>query len=198
MKVVLASTSRWRAQLLEQSGVRCEVLASGVDEGAFAEMDPARRAEGLAVAKARAVAERIGDPLAAIIGADQVAHLNGAVLHKPKTLERHREQLHALRGETHELVTGVCVLRAEYEVVFHETSSIHFRIDLSDAEIEDYLTTGEGRRACGGYQIEGLGPQLIHRVEGDWFNVVGLPILRVVTELRSMGWRPEFAAREDG
>ena len=172
--------------------MRCEVLASGVDEGAFTEMDPTRRAEVLAVAKARAVAARLGDPSAVVIGADQVAHLDGAVLHKPKTLERHREQLHMLRGHSHTLVTGVCVLRAENEVVFHETSSIHFRIDLSDEEIEDYLTTGEGRLACGGYQIEGLGPQLIDRVEGDWFNVVGLPVLRVVSELRALGWRPVY------
>jgi len=181
--------------------VRCDALASGVDEGAFAEMDPSLRAEGLAIAKARAVAARLDAPGALVIGADQVAHLDGEVLHKPKTLENHRAQLEMLRGRTHALVTGVCVLavdgrRTGAEVVFHETSYIHFRIDLSDKEIEDYLTTGEGRQACGGYQIEGLGPQLIDRVEGDWFNVVGLPILRVVAELRALGWRPSFTAGE--
>ncbi len=194
MRVVLASTSPWRVQLLARAGVRCEALAPEVDERAFPERDPALRAEGLARLKAEAVARRL-EPGALVIGADQVAHVDGEVLGKPGTIGAQRRQLRRLLGRSHELITGVCVASsgaapAAPALHFCERSIIHFRIDLSELELEAYLATGEGRQACGGYQVEGLGAQLIERIEGDWYNVVGLPILRVIGALRQRGWRP--------
>ncbi len=194
MRVVLASTSPWRAQLLARAGVRCEALAPGVDEGAFPERDPVLRAEGLARLKAEAVARRL-EPGALVIGADQVAHLDGEVLDKPGTVEVQRRQLGRLLGRSHELITAVCVAPsgaapAEPALHFCERATIHFRIDLGARELEAYLATGEGRQACGGYQVEGLGAQLIERIDGDWYSVVGLPILGVISALRRRGWRP--------
>jgi len=200
MDVVLASGSRWRADMLRAAGVECVVVPPDVDERAFPWTLPVEMAEGLAREKARAVARAMPAgrrPVGAlVIGADQVAHVDGAILHKPESDGEHLEQLRLLRGRRHELVTGVALIRAaaapgdELELVLHEVTGITFRGDLSDDELRAYLACGEGRDCCGGYQIEGRGAQLIESVDGDWFNVVGLPLMRVITALRSMGWRP--------
>jgi len=151
------------------------------------ETDSARRARLLARAKARSVA--VIEPDAVVIGADQVCHLEGEVFHKPADPEDHMAQLRRLRGRTHELVTGVALVGPGVERLFDDRTTIRLR-DLSDAELGSYLRTGEGQGCAGGYQVEGVGAQLIEHVGGDWFNVVGLPVLRLISELRALGWRP--------
>lgn len=179
---------------MHQAGLEVTIEDPRVDESTCPERDPAARAVALAELKARAVASRLaaegGADGALVIGADQVAHLDGGILHKPHTVDNQRRQLLALRGRQHALTTGVCLIDGGVVRSFCETSIIHFRIDLSDQELEAYLSTGEGRECCGGYQVEGLGAQLIARIEGDWFNVVGLPVLSVIAALRERGWRP--------
>jgi septum formation protein len=99
-----------------------------------------------------------------------------------------------LRGRAHRLVTGVCIVApGGRELRFVEETVLHGRPDLSDAELAAYVASGEGSGCAGGYAIEGRGAQLFARIEGDYFNVIGLPLFRVVDALRGMGWRPDLA-----
>ncbi len=186
MRLILASESPWRRELLERAGVPCEGRAHTVDEYALVEPDPVARARALALAKARSLD---GAQDAWVLGADQVCHLDGRIFHKPVDAGDHLAQLQALGGRTHELVTGVALVGPGIEVVFDERTRITMR-ELGADELRAYLATGEGAGCAGGYQVEGRGAQLIERVDGDWFNVVGLPVLRVVSALREHGWRP--------
>lgn len=164
-------------------------IESRLDEHSYTEPDPVLRARGLALAKARLVAR--SEPSSVVIGADQVAHMDGEVFGKPADADDHFARLRAMRGRSHALVTGVAVIAPDNERVFHETSIIWMRADVTDAELAAYVRSGEGAGCAAGYQAEHLGAQLIERVEGDWFNVIGLPIYRLVTVLRELGWRPD-------
>ena len=190
MELVLASTSPWRRALLAQAGVPCRGVAHEVDERAVRISDPTELARELALRKARSVASRL--PEAIVLGADQVVHLGERVFHKPEGPAEHLQMLRALRGQRHRLVTGVALLARGTRVLFHEETFLRFRSDLADAELEAIVASGEGAGCAGGYEIERRGAQLVEQVEGDWFNVVGLPVLRVITELRRLGWRPSF------
>lgn len=188
MRLILASTSPWRRQLLADLGLRAEGVASGVAEEEFSEARPKERAVGLARMKAEAVAAR--SPGALVIGADQVAHLDGESFGKPLDPADHLQRLRALRGRSHVLVTGVALIGPGIEVVFAEETEVVFRADLSDEELLAYVRSGEGSGCAGGYRAEGQGAALIARINGDWFNVIGLPVYRLLDALRALGWRP--------
>ena len=185
--LVLASGSQWRAQVLKDAGIPCRVRVSGVDEEAIRDPDPVVLATRRAKAKMTAVA--LLEPDSLVLGVDQVAHLDGEIFGKPEDEEDHFQRLVSLRGRRHELVTGVAIGSGDELRVFHEITQIVFRSDLEDEEIRAYVATGEGRGCAGGYQVEQCGAWLIDRIEGDWFNVVGLPLLRVIGVLRELGWR---------
>ena len=187
MALILASTSPWRRELLSRAGVECEGVAPSVDERACTIGDPVELAEALARMKAASVAA--GRPDELVLGADQIVHLDGRVFHKPESAAAHLSMLHALRGRTHDLVTGVALIGPDVERVFHCTTRLSFRVDLTDAELLAYVDSGEGRGCAGGYEIERRGAWLCENIDGSWFNVVGLPVLRVVAELRALGWR---------
>ena len=191
-RIVLASSSSWRAELLAAIGLRCEMHAPGLDESTCQETRPIERALVLAGMKLEAVAPLYKDCL--VIAADQVAHLDGLAFGKPRDTQEHFEMLCRLRGRRHDLVTGVAMAWKDDRRVFHVTTEIVFRDDLTDGEIQAYVDTEEGKGCAGGYQVERLGPWLIADVNGDWFNVVGLPIPRLVTELRNMGYGLEHVA----
>jgi septum formation protein len=196
MELVLASSSRWRLAMLERAGIRCSAVAPAVDEHAIFADSPRQVAEARARAKAEEVQARLG-PGPLIIGADQVVHLGGVVLGKPKDDGAHMDMLVRMRGRRHELVTAVALrggpedapVRRDFEVV----TLLQLRADLSDEELAAYVATGEARGCGGGYMIESLGAQLFERVEGDFNNVLGLPLFRLIGELRALGWRPDFA-----
>jgi septum formation protein len=168
--------------------VVCEGRAPGVDEERITAADPVALACARAVAKAWAV--DLNDSI--VIGADQVAHLDGAPFGKPRDPADHRERLRALRGRAHTLSSAVCVRgpvgTAPLETVLVEHARVHIRADLTDAEIDAYVADGEGAGCAGGYAVEGLGGQLLERVEGDLFTVIGLPVLQVLPVLRRHGW----------
>lgn len=185
---MLASTSPWRLKMLRDAGVACTGAAPPVDEEAIQAPDPVALAIARAVAKARSLQA----PGVCTLGADQVAHLDGHAFGKPRDADNHRARLRQLRGRAHTLTTAVCLALPPREVVFTEDTVLHFRGDVTDAEIDAYVATGEGSGCAGGYAAEGLGAQLVARIDGDFFNVLGLPLLRVVDALRVMGWRPTF------
>ncbi len=173
--------------MLEGAGFRVECEAPGVDERAVSEPDPRRLAGQLATAKARAVAHRRPGHL--ILGADQVVTDGVEVWGKPVDAADHLARLQAMRGRSHDLVTGFCLLGPGVEEVGLETTRLWVRADLTDAELEAYVATGEGSGCAGGYAAEGQGAWLFSRIEGDWFNVIGLPLLRVIDALRRHGWQ---------
>ena len=186
-RIVLASSSPWRRQMLLDAGVDCEAVASGLDESTFS----AERPEDLALllAKEKAKLVLVEHPDALVIGADQVAFNEEGSFGKPKNPEDHLERLLSLRGRVHWLTTGVVLMTARRSTQISVNTGIVFRADLSRDELEAYVRSGEGSGCAGGYQIEGRGAWLIERVEGDWLNVVGLPVLEVVSALRTLGWR---------
>lgn len=194
--LVLASSSRWRAQILRETGIDVELCPSPADETSVQDADPVRLAKGRALVKALAVAAL--RPEAWVIGADQVAHLDGEPFGKPESPEDHLVRLRQLRGRTHRLTTALALVRSSPEggpvvvEAFEEHTDITFRADLTEEELAAYVRSGEGSECAGGYRAEARGAQLIARVDGDWTNVIGLPIHRLVDHLRAGGWRPKL------
>ncbi len=172
--------------MLEDAGLACDAVDPSVDEEAIQAADPASLAVARALAKAEAVAARY--PQALVLGADQVAHVGADVFGKPRDAQDHLARLRQLRDHAHTLVTGVALVGPGVRTTFREETRIHFRPDLTDDELARYVASGEGTHCAGGYRVEALGAWLIQSVEGDWFNVVGLPILRVIGALRQLGW----------
>jgi septum formation protein len=187
-ELILASTSAWRRRMLEDAGLRVRCEAPDVDERATHDPDPAVLAARLATLKARAVARRVGG--AYVLGADQVVTDGVAIWGKPVDADDHRRRLRAMRGRSHELVTGFTLIRPDGEERGGiERTRMHARADVTDAELDAYVASGEGSGCAGGYAFEGRGNFLFERIEGDYWNVIGLPLLRVVELLRAEGWR---------
>jgi len=194
--LVLASTSRYRAALLARLGVPFEQVASHVDErahdGRWDSDGPVEYALGLARAKARAVAERRGD--AWVLGADQVGVLEdrgrAVRLDQPRTPERNVEQLMALSGRTHELVSGIVLLHAasgaeEAHVDRHRLTMRSF----TRTEAEAYVARCAPLDCAGGYRIEDAGIALFERIAGDDpTGIEGLPLMAVSRMLRAVGY----------
>jgi septum formation protein len=191
-QVILASTSRSRRALLLGAGVDFTARSPGVDEdeakaGLLAEgAGPRRVAEVLAGLKAMAVSERL-DGL--VIGADQTLDLDGELVDKARDLDEARARLRSMRGKRHHLHSAVVVAaagRPVWETV--ETATLHVR-DFSDAFLDTYLAhAGEQLLdSVGCYQLEGLGVQLFERIEGDYFTILGLPMLGLLDFLRREG-----------
>lgn len=186
-RLILASSSPWRLAALRDAGIPCETVSPEVDEDTITDPDPVGLAVARAVEKARAVARRYPDAL--VIGADQVAHLDGEGFGKPRDAADWMARLRSLRGRTHWLSTGVALAEGEAVETFVVTTAVRFRADLSDGELEAYIRSGEGAGCAGGYQVERRGAWLIESIDGDWWNVIGLPILPLIQRLRARGWR---------
>jgi septum formation protein len=187
-RLILASTSPYRQGLLAELGLACLAVAPPVDEASVTADDPVELARARALAKARSVAA--GAPDALVIGSDQVVHLRSAPFGKPHSDESWLQTLRLFRGEWHTLSTAVALVGpGAEEEVFVEHSRVRLRADLEDAELLAYVRLGEARGCAGGYMVERRGAWLIEDVEGDWQNVIGLPIFPLVTRLRARGWR---------
>ncbi|MFT4627282.1 MAG: septum formation protein [Myxococcota bacterium] len=190
MDLVLASTSHTRRTLLRQSGIRHRAFSPDVDESAIRSPDPAQEALLRAGEKARQVALR--EPHAVVIGADQVAYdPDRPEVHwgKPGGNAEAIHRLRGSRGRTHALVTGLVVIAKGRETSSTVTTHLTVRSDLTDAEIDAYVATGEGAGCAGAYAAEGRGVFLFDSIDGDWTNVLGLPIPELLTHLRRLGWR---------
>ena len=187
--VVLGSTSRYRRELLQRLGLPFEVAAPEVDETPLLGETPAVIAQRLALAKARAVAERF--PEAVVIGSDQVADLTGEPLGKPGTHERAVQQLRRMRGQTVIFQTALAVVcRASgFERQDIAPVRVVFR-ELDDGEIERYLRAEQPYDCAGSAKSEGLGIALLERIDSDDPTaLVGLPLIRTCQMLRAAGVR---------
>jgi septum formation protein len=194
MKLILASASPRRAEILRTAGLQFSVLSSAVDETVIPNESAQELVRRLAFAKAELVAARALGP-AIVIAADTVVVLEGAILGKPRTSEDARQMLEKLSGRTHSVMTGVALIRLPdvERREFIETTHVHFTA-ISNGEIVKYLSSGEPFDKAGAYAIQGFAGRYIPRIEGCYFNVVGLPLSRLCKELTELGWSEEQIA----
>jgi septum formation protein len=188
MKLILASASTRRADILRAANIPFIVMSSAVDETPIPNESAPDLVQRLADAKAELVAARAVGP-AIVIAADTVVTLDGHILGKPRTTDDARNMLSKLSGRTHSVVTGVTIIRlpdAERRR-FVETTHVHFAA-LSDEELNRYLATDEPNDKAGSYAIQGRAGRYIPRIEGCYFNVVGLPLSRLCHTLAELGW----------
>jgi len=188
MKLILASSSPRRAEILANAGLPFSVLSSAVDESPYPGETPAALVQRLANAKADLVTARAIGP-AIILAADTVVVLDDKILGKPSSVEDARHMLQQLSGRTHSVLTGVALVRLPdgERRQFIESTLVHFR-PVTDEELSSYLATEEPYDKAGAYAIQGQAGRYIPRIEGCYFNVVGLPLSRVLTELKGLGW----------
>jgi septum formation protein len=188
MKLILASASARRAEILRDAGYPFIVLSSAIDETPFPNESPRDLVQRLADTKADLVAARaVGSAI--IIAADTEVVLDGHILGKPRTSDDARHMLTKLSGRTHSVITGVTLIRlpdAERRS-FVETTQVHFA-KIPDEEILRYLATGEPFDKAGSYAIQGRAGRYVPRIEGCYFNIVGLPLARVSQALAELGW----------
>jgi septum formation protein len=191
MKIILASSSPRRAEVLRDAGIAFEICAAQVDEAAHPGETARAMVARLAEAKARAAAENIvgGRGGCIVIGADTAVELDGEIFGKPRDAADAREMLAAFAGRTHHVLTGIFLVRlpdgATRAAV--ESTSVTFA-PLAPGEIADYVASGEPMDKAGGYAIQGIAGRYISCIEGCYFNVVGLPLARLHALLRDLGW----------
>jgi septum formation protein len=191
MKLILASASPRRAEILRDAGISFTVLSSAVDETPYAGETPQQMVQRLSAAKAELVAARAVGP-AILVAADTTVVLDGQLMGKPSSTEDARKMLELLSGRTHSVVTGVTLIRLPEmdRRQFIETTLVSFT-PLSRDDISRYLATEEPYDKAGSYAIQGHAGRYIPRIEGCYFNVVGLPLARLVENLRELGWSEE-------
>lgn len=194
MRLILGSTSPFRQTLLRNAGLTFEAVKPDFEEWLPQGSLPDSVALMLAEGKAEAVAEKYPD--AVVIGADQVGECDGVLLGKAENAAAARAQLKSLLGRTHRLITGAVLIgatpedggaRATLRIV--EETRITFR-PLSDEALDAYVATGEWEGCAGSYRLEGQGVLLVEKIEGDYFNIIGLPLIQVLEGLRRLGVDP--------
>lgn len=181
-KLILASKSPRRAEILQAVGWPFEQIAANIDETRHEAEDAIAYVQRLAQTKAEKVARQISEGL--VLGADTIVVIDGEILGQPGDDANARRMLGLLNGKWHEVLTGVALVRPgdrQQTLVEHESTRVRF-CEMSAEEIEWYVSTGEPRDKAGAYAIQGQGGILIREIKGDYFNIVGLPI-RLVYEM---------------
>lgn len=189
-KIILASASPRRREILNAVGINFEVVKSDADESTVSKStEPSIYVQELALLKSTDAAKKLKDKKRKdmlIISADTVVVSEGEILTKPADFEDARRILTSLSGKWHEVITGICVTRLNdaFSVCRSVTTRVKFR-ELSAVEIEEYINTGEPMDKAGAYGIQGRGAILTEGIEGDYFNVVGLPVSVLCEVLRN-------------
>lgn len=179
MNLVLASKSPRRSEILKNAGIEFVVRTADADETIPEGIKPEDAVVFLAARKAMAVKREDGET---ILGADTVVVLDGKILGKPRDREDACNMIKALSGRVHSVFTGVCAIGDGFSITFAEETKVEF-LPLSDDEINDYINTDEPYDKAGAYGIQGLASKFIRGIEGDYFNVVGLPISSVYKKI---------------
>jgi septum formation protein len=188
--IILASSSPRRRELLTQAGIVFTVQSANIDESIQPDEAAAKYVQRLAVEKAQAVLalhsheEDADDPLI-VLGADTCVLLNGDILGKPADQSDARRMLEALAGRTHQVLTGVAAVSHNHSVSDVEITQVSFDL-ISEAEMVQYLASGEPLDKAGAYGIQGYAARWIPRIEGCYFNVVGLPLARTIALLAQL------------
>lgn len=179
-KLILASASPRRRELLSAAGLEFEIAAADIVEKIPDNATPQEAVMALALQKAQATAAEYPDCV--VIGADTVVVNDGKILGKPKSEDDAVKMLTELSGRVHTVYTGVALVKGEKVKNFCEATDVEF-YSLTESEIRDYVKTGEPMDKAGAYGIQGRGCVLVRRISGDYFNVVGLPVSKVCREL---------------
>ncbi len=183
--LILASASPRRRELLAQVGFAFQVCPAHIPEDPLPDEDPITYVTRLAREKAQAVYNEIGDPKAVVLGADTTVTLDNHILGKPEDAADAARMLRLLSGRTHRVITGIAAVTANTVQVAAEVTAVHF-LTLSEEEIAAYIETGEPMDKAGAYGIQGHAARWIPRIEGCYFNVVGLPLAAVATLLEAL------------
>ena len=192
-RLILASRSPRRAELLSRLGLDFAILPAEIDESYRGDEMPADHAERLAREKAIAVARHHPDAL--VIGSDTIVIIGDDVLGKPADREEALEMLGRLADREHEVFTAVAVVQGRVVHSALEVVRVRFR-SLDDRDREEYVATGEPLDKAGAYGIQGFGSALVNSIHGDYFAVMGLPVVRTLDLLRRHGWRYAFGRLE--
>lgn len=185
--LVLASRSPRRQELLRRAGIAFLVRPADIEEAPLPGEEPRPHVERLARAKAEAVQAERGE---IVLAADTVVVVDGEILGKPATPEDAARMLRRLSGREHLVMTGVCLRNGAHLDVETEVTRVRFA-PLSEQEIADYVASGEPMDKAGAYAAQGLASKFIDRIEGCYFNVVGLPLARVYRMLRRRAGAPQ-------
>ncbi len=185
-KIILASQSPWRKKILAKTGLPFKVVVSNFEEDLGLKLSPKKLAIKMARGKAEAVAKRHKDAI--IIGADTFIIFGKELLGKPHTAARAKQMLTKLSGKWHDIITGFVILDSKSGRSVEKVVSTRVHLRKADAEeIDAYVKTGEPLQVAGGYAIQGRAGALIDKIEGDYWNIVGLPLSNLVVALRKFG-----------
>jgi septum formation protein len=192
MKLILASSSPRRAEILREAGIAFQIRATEIDETSIPGEPAQAMVARLAEAKARAAAAQMdaGMRECITVGSDTTVELDGEILGKPRDSAHAREMLARLSGRVHHVLTGIFLLQSPGNATRAavEKSAVSFA-PLSEKEIDAYVASGEPLGKAGAYAIQGLAGRYIPKIEGCYFNVVGLPLARLYALLRELGWQ---------
>lgn len=187
-KIILASTSPRRNELMKLLGIPFEVIASELDESSIKEKDPERLVQILAQEKAKAVSK--GSKNSIVIGADTIVYHKGKIIGKPKDKKHAAEILRSLSGQQHSIFTGFAIIDSDNDKSFVGVASAKVTMkELNDAEINSYIATEEPMDKAGAYGIQGIGGLLVEKLNGHFYDVVGLPLTVLRKELKKFGVR---------
>ena len=191
--VILASKSKIRTRLLDSAGVKHTAFSSGIDENEI--KSKLKKEKVVPVKIARVLAEKKAEkisllyPNSLVVGADQILECEGIIFDKPKNLDEARDHLMTVRGRPAKLLISVCLSQFGIKIWGHESEAKLVMRLLSDSYIDWYLQSmgEEAYQTVGAYKIEGLGAQLFSKIEGDYFSILGIPLLYLLSELRQRG-----------
>jgi len=185
-KIILASQSPRRRDLLKQIGLEFEIDPSNYEEDMTLDMEPRKLAEYLSLGKTKDVAQRHKDSI--IISADTIIAVDNEVFGKPKTPEKAKYMLQKLSGRAHSVITGFTIINTEINKQISKSveTKVYFK-NISEEEMDAYIATGEPLDKGGGYAIQGMAALFVEKIEGDYFNIVGLPIIALTDELKNFG-----------
>ncbi|GMA62427.1 Maf family protein [Alicyclobacillus fastidiosus] len=199
LELILASGSPRRRQLLEMLSLPFQVIVTDADEEIRPSWAPGRAVEELAERKLAVALSRIDVPNTIAIAADTVVVADGTILGKPKDENEAYDMLQRLRGTSHEVFTGVAVYNMQNgkSRTFHEVTRV-WMYEKDEDWLRWYIATGEPMDKAGSYAIQGVGSLLVERIEGDYFNVVGLPIGRLALTLEELGAPLQSLLNDEG
>ncbi len=190
IKFVLASKSPRRRQLLSRLDLNFEVHPSQVDESKYFHENPREHVMKLAEMKAKEVFDDFNSKKVLVLAADTIVSFKKEILEKPESLEEAENMLERLRGSEHEVITGICLLEKNGQdystIIDFETTEVFMR-DFSKAELKGYINSHEPLGKAGAYAIQGLGSLLVKKIDGSYFNVVGLPLSLLGEKLSDRG-----------
>ena len=181
-RIILASTSPRRKEIFSKLKIPFEIKESNYKEDMTLDMPPAELVEFLSFNKAKAITDKD----AVIIAADTIVTYQNKVLGKPKTEKEAEEMLMMLRGKENQIITGVTIMENDHLISFHEIVKVYME-EMTIEEIDKYVATGEPMDKAGAYALQELGSIFIKKIDGDFYTAMGLPLKRLVYELKKFG-----------